>query len=74
MRKELKSNDKSHGPIKSNESLSKEREKRKIQLEAIKKHGPKKIKMKAPKMKWAKFKRLTQIEDLVKHERQPKCF
>ena len=70
MRKELKSNDKSHGPIKSNESLSKEREKRKIQLEAIKKHGPKKIKkMKSPKRKWAKFKKWTQIEDIAEHER-----
>ena len=67
MRKEPKSNDKSHGPIKSNEALSKERAKEKIQLKTIKKHGPKKI-----KMKWAKFKRLTQIEDLVKHERHPK--
>ena len=58
--------------IKSNKALSEEREKEKIQPKIIKKHRPKKIKMKAPKMKWAKFKRLTQIEDLVKHERHPK--
>ena len=30
--------------------------------------------MKAPKMKWAKFKKWTQIEDIAEHERQPKCF
>ena len=29
-------------------------------------------KMKAPKMKWAKFKKWTQIEDIAKHERHPK--
>ena len=31
-------------------------------------------KMQAPKMKRAKFKKLTQIEDIAEHERQPKCF
>ena len=30
--------------------------------------------MKAPKMKWAKFKKWTQIEDIAEHERQPKRF
>ena len=36
----------------------------------------KKIKMKGKpkKVKWAKFKRWTQIEDIAKHERQPKWF
>ena len=29
-------------------------------------------KMKAPKMKWAKFKKWTKIEDIAEHERQPK--
>ena len=31
-------------------------------------------KMQAPKMKWAKFKKWTQIEDIAEHKRQPKCF
>ena len=31
-------------------------------------------KMKAPKMKWAKFKKLTQTEAITEHEWQPKCF
>ena len=43
--------------------------KRKAQLETIKKHGPKKIKIKAPNMKQAKFKKWTQIEDIAEHER-----
>ena len=42
----------------------------------IKSKMPRKIKMKGKpkKVKWTKFKRWTQIEDIAKHERQPKWF
>ena len=46
-KKKPDSNDKSHGPIKP---WAKKGQKKKKQLETIKKHGPKKIKMKAPNM------------------------
>ena len=46
-KKKPESNDKSHGPIKP---WAKKGQKKKKQLETIKKHGQKKIKMKAPNM------------------------
>ena len=62
-KKKPESNDKSHGPIKP---WAKKGQKKKKQLETIKKHSPKKIKMKAPKMKWAKFKNFSRAWEETK--------
>ena len=74
MRKETKSDDKSRGPIIPIEALSKERKKGKSLARNNQETWVKGNQMKAPKMKWAKFKRQTQIDDIAKHERQPERF
>ena len=48
--------------------------KRKKSAQNIQETGAKENQNESFKMKWAKFKKWTQIEDMANNERQPKCF
>ena len=60
--------------MKSNKAPSEEREKGKSPTRNNQETWAKRKSNESLKMKWAKFKRQIQIEDISKHERQPKRF